>query len=102
MNTANKPPTIRLPVRVTVYDSELKEFQTPPVWIEIPQPTESKCHWDWLSKIETEAKSILITDMECAVDWDAMKQAKLFHRDSVAEVEPEQAISCEVREENGK
>lgn len=27
---------------------------------------------------------------------------RLFHRDSVAEVEPEQAVSCEVREENGK
>lgn len=27
---------------------------------------------------------------------------RLFHRDSVTEVEPEQAISCEGREENGK
>jgi hypothetical protein len=70
---------VRIPVRLKVYDFAMREIETPPIWMEIPEPPPSDSHWDWLSKIQLEAKRMLIADIECRVDWDAVKAERKAH-----------------------
>ena len=67
----------RIAVILTVYDADLHAIETPPIWLDIPEPAESTCHWDWMAKIELEAKAMIAADMECRVDWDAIKLPKV-------------------------
>ena len=73
--TVRSSELVRLPFRVLLFDA-VKNKQVPfgPVWVEVAEQegVGSAAHWDWLHKIEVEAKRTLIADMECSVCWDAM------------------------------
>jgi hypothetical protein len=70
-----KPKTIRIPVKIRVYDADCNEHEFGPIMVEINDQTESsEDHWELLENEEQEAKKVLMADLVCRKDFDEPKE----------------------------